>query len=265
MFKKAFLILITAILIIEGGGCGMNSNDIAKEQEKFNEWLKEFLEEQELPNDYSKLNDGQQYSVKRIYEMIMYLEDKYGIEFEYTGYVRAQILENEHLTAIPKGGNEKTDTVTVTCEDDGTFTDDYPNVAVRPYYEQMITDYVKNYFGSDKVRVFSRIFNTTIEDLSNISEESIIGNVIGNSTVFISNDICNENEVKEFASIFAKWMQENHFVSDTQFMLLYNPDIEELNPDKYSDYYSKNNIKIRLTCSVESDGRIIISNNKLYI
>lgn len=89
MFKKAFLILITAILIIEGGGCGMNSNDIAKEQEKFNEWLKEFLEEQELPNDYSKLNDGQQYSVKRIYEMIMYLEDKYGIEFEYTGYVRA--------------------------------------------------------------------------------------------------------------------------------------------------------------------------------
>ena len=84
MFKKAFLILITAILIIEGGGCGMNSNDIAKEQEMFNEWLKEFLEEQELPNDYSKLNDGQQYSVKRIYEMIMYLEDKYGIEFEYT-------------------------------------------------------------------------------------------------------------------------------------------------------------------------------------
>ena len=57
---------------------------------------------------------------------------------------------------------------------------------------------------------------------------------------------------------------KNNFVSDTQFMLLYNPDIEELNPNKYSDYYSKNNIKIRLTCSVESDGRITISNDKLY-
>ena len=177
MFKKAFLILITAILIIEGGGCGMNSNDIAKEQEMFNEWLKEFLEEQELPNDYSKLNDGQQYSVKRIYEMIMYLEDKYGIEFEYTGYVRAQILENEHLTAIPKGGNEKTDTVTVTCEDDGTFTDDYPNVAVRPYYEQMITDYIKNYFGSDKIRVFSTVTKTSIKDFNDISEEKMEGDV----------------------------------------------------------------------------------------
>ena len=195
----------------------------------------------------------------------MYLEDKYGITFEYTGYVQPQILENEYLTAIPKGGNKTTDTVTVTCEDDGTFTDDYPNVAVRAYYEQIITDYIEDYFDSDKVRVFSRIFSTTIEDLSNISEESIAGNVIGNSTVFISNDICNKTEIEEFASIFAKWMQKNNFVSDTQIMLLYNPDIEELNPDKYSDYYSKNNIEIRLTCSVESDGRIAITNNKLYI
>ena len=30
MFKKAFLILITAILIIEGGGCGMNSKGARK-------------------------------------------------------------------------------------------------------------------------------------------------------------------------------------------------------------------------------------------
>ena len=217
-----------------------------------------------MPNDYSKLNDGQQYSVKRIYEMIMYHEDKYGIEFEYTGYVRAQILENEHLTAIPKGGNEKTDTVTVTCEDDGTFTDDYPNVAVRPYYEQMIIDYIKNYFGSDKIREFSTDTKTSIKDFNDISEEKMEGDVYGNSVVFISSDICTENEIKEFASVFVEWAKEKNLANYTQIMLLYNPDIEELNPYKYSDYFSKNNIKVRLTCHIHSDGRTTISNNKLY-
>lgn len=150
-----------------------------KPEPTLNEWQKNFLAEQELPTEYSKLSDGQKSSVKRIYEMIMYLEDKYGVTFEYTGYVRPQILEDEYLTAIPKGGNEKTDTVTVTCEDDGTFTDDYPNVAVRPYYEQMITDYVEDYFGSDKIKVFSKVTDTTIEDLSNINENSMKNNIYG--------------------------------------------------------------------------------------
>ena len=268
ILKRIYIILLSAVLIIGGSGCELNNSEIVKEEQAAHDewlrWRKEFLAEQELPTEYSQLSDSQKTSVKAIYEMIMYLQDKYGIEFEYTGYVRPQILEDEYLTAIPKGGNEKTDTVTVTRQDDGTLTDDYPNIAVRPFYEQMITDYIEDYFGSDKVRVFSTVTKTSIEDLNNISAEKMKGDVYGNSVVFISNDICTENEIKEFASVFVEWTKENGLVNYTQLMLLYNPDIEELNPNKYSDYYSKNNIKIRLTCSVESDGRITISNDKLY-
>ncbi len=263
MFKKAFLILITALLIIVGGGCGMNSNDIAKEQELFNEWLKEFLEEQELPSDYSKLSNGQQYSVKRIYEMIMYLEDKYGIEFEYTGYVRAQILENEHLTAIPKGGNEKTDTVTVTCEDDGTFTDDYPNVAVRPYYEQMITDYIKNYFGSDKIRVFSKITETTVENLSNINEDSIKSNVYGVNYIFIENSICTLDKFKTFINEYAEWSKEYEYASTNRIMLFFNGDISELTHSNFTDYYGKEHLVARYMCYIEKNGEIQINEREV--
>ena len=268
ILKRIYILLLSAVLIIGGSGCELNNSEIVKEEQAaHNEWLrwrKEFLAEQELPTEYSQLSDSQKTSVKAIYEMIMYLQDKYGIEFEYTGYVIPQILEDEYLTAIPKGGNEKTDTVTVTRQDDGTLTDDYPNIAVRPYYEQMITDYIEDYFGSDKVRVFSTVTKTSIEDLNNISAEKMKGDVYGNSVVFISNDICTENEIKEFASVFVEWTKENGLVNYTQLMLLYNPDIEELNPNKYSDYYSKNNIKVRLTCHVYSDGRTTISNDKLY-
>ena len=161
--KRIYILLLSAVLIIGGSGCELNNSEIVKEEQAAHDewlrWRKEFLAEQELPTEYSQLSDSQKTSVKAIYEMIMYLQDKYGIEFEYTGYVIPQILEDEYLTAIPKGGNEKTDTVTVTRQDDGTLTDDYPNIAVRPYYEQMITDYIEDYFGSDKIRVFSEIFN----------------------------------------------------------------------------------------------------------
>lgn len=265
--KRMLLILMSTMLLIGGSGCGMNNakNETAKKKEPtLNEWQKEFLAEQGLPTEYAELNLTQQLSVDAIYDMIMYLEDKYGVEFEYTGYVRPQILEDEYMTAIPKGGNEKIDTVTVTRQDDGTLTDDYPNVDVRPYYEQMITNYIKDYFGSDKVRVFSEVTDTSINDFNDISVEKMKGNVHGNSVVFISNDICTEKEIEEFAAIFAEWTKEKHLANYTQFMLLYNPDIEELNPDKYSDYYSSHNIKVRLTCHVRSDERITITNDKLY-
>ena len=121
------------------------------------------------------------------------------------GYVRPQILEDEYLTAIPKGGNEKTDTVTVTRQDDGTLTDDYPNIAVRPYYEQMITDYIEDYFGSDKIKVFSKVTETTIEDLDNISAEKMKGNVSSSNKIFIDGSVCKEKEVNIFTSELSMW------------------------------------------------------------
>lgn len=167
--KKQIIILQLMSLIIGGCGCEMKKEKI-KQEPTLNEWQKEFLAEQGLPTEYSELNLTQQLSVDAIYEMIMYLEEKYGIGFEYTGYVRPQILEEEYMTAIPEGGNAKTDTVTVTREDDGTFTDDYPNIAVRPYYEQMVTDYVKDYFNSDKIMVSASVSRSTLECINKDSK-----------------------------------------------------------------------------------------------
>ena len=113
ILKRIYILLLSAVLIIGGSGCELNNSEIVKEEQAAHDewlrWRKEFLAEQELLTEYSQLSDSQKTSVKAIYEMIMYLQDKYGIEFEYTGYVRPQILEDEYLTAIPKGGNEKTD------------------------------------------------------------------------------------------------------------------------------------------------------------
>lgn len=264
--KRMLLILMSTMLLIGGSGCGMNNtkNETAQKKEPaLNEWQKEFLAEQNLPTEYSELNLTQQLSVDAIYEMIMYLEDKYGVKFEYTGYVRPQILEDEYMTAIPKGGNEKTDTVTVTRQDDGTLTDDYPNVAVRPYYEQMITDYIKDYFGSDKVRVFSTVTETTIKDSYNINKDSFKNNIYGVNCIFIENSICTLEKFKDFINDYSEWSKEYGYASTNRIMLFFNGDISKLTHSNFTDYYGKEHLVARYMCYVEKNGEIQINEREV--
>ena len=263
--KRIYILLLSAVLIIGGSGCSVKneSSETKRPEPTLNEWQKDFLSEQKLPTEYEELNLTQRLSVAAIYEMIMYLEDKYGVTFEYTGYVRPQILENEYMTAIPKGGNELTDTVTVTRQDDGTLKDDYPNIVVRPYFEQMITDYVEDYFGSDDIRVFSTVTKTSINDLTIITEETISGNISGRSTVFISKDLGSKEEMIKFANDYCIWLKKHDISCDSQVMLLYNPDISKINRINYSDYFGKEYIKIRLMCYVEKNGEIKIEERQV--
>lgn len=260
--KNKIIILQLMALIIGGYGCEMKKEKV-KQEPRLNEWQKEFLAEQGLPAEYSELNITQQLSVDAIYEMIMYLEEKYGIGFEYTGYVRPQILEKEYMTAIPEGGNAKTDTVTVTREDDGTFTDDYPNIAVRPYYEQMVTDYVKDYFNSDKIKVFSTVTKTTIKDLSNINEKSMKNSLYGVNCIFIENSICTLDEFKTFITEYAEWSKEYGYASTNIIMLFFNGNMSELTHSNFTDYYVKEHLAARYMCYVEKNGEIQISERKI--
>ena len=256
--KKQIIILQLMALIIGGYGCEMKKEKV-KQEPTLNEWQKEFLAEQGLPTEYSELNLTQQLSVDAIYEMIMYLEEKYGIGFEYTGYVRPQILEKEYMTAIPEGGNAKTDTVTVTREDDGTFTDDYPNIAVRPYYEQMITDYIKDYFNSDKIKVFSTVTETSLESVENIDNELLEKKISATNVIFIHSNLCSKDMLVKFATDYTEWMKEHNFVSTNRINIVFNVDIPNINYSNLSDYYDKEHLKFDLLCYVKSSGEIIIN------
>ena len=256
--KKQIIILQLMTLIIGGCGCEMKKEKI-KQEPTLNEWQKDFLEEQGLPTEYSELNLTQQLSVDAIYEMIMYLEEKYGIGFEYTGYVRPQILEKEYMTAIPEGGNAKTDTVTVTREDDGTFTDDYPNIAVRPYYEQMVTDYVKDYFNSDKIMVSASVSRSTLECINKDSKNVQIYDVGASTVIFIDNNICSESQINDFAKILGQWLQENKLCGVTQLILLNkNVEVNNITQDNFRDFLSTEKYSERINISIQGNQEINI-------
>lgn len=235
------------------------SSSVEEKNEELNEWQKEFLKEQGLPTEYSELNLTQQLSVEAIYEMIMYLEDKYGIGFEYNGYVRPQILESEHMYAYPEGGDKEIDTFTVTREDDGTLTDDYPNIAVRPYYEQMVTDYVKNYFNSDEIKVISKVTESGVDINAIITKDHMRGNVAASNKIFINSSVCNTEEISTFILEYSQWLNEEQLLG-TNWVYLLNNDasVFDITESNYKDYFDGKYTIVSTGCSVQSDNRIQI-------
>ena len=136
------------------------------------------------------------------------------------------------MTAIPKGGNEKTDTVTVTRQDDGTLTDDYPNIAVRPFCEQMITDYVKDYFGSDQFsdqfKVYATVSSSTMQSIIDNSESIKVNDIGTRTVIFIDNDICSKHEINQLTNSLGNWLQNNKIFGVIQLILL-NKDTDVIN------------------------------------
>ena len=58
--------------------------------------------------------------------MIKYLEDKYGMEFSYSGYVPAGLMESEYLIAYPTAEGSGDGVNLVVVEPDGdAFKDNY--------------------------------------------------------------------------------------------------------------------------------------------
>ena len=80
-----------------------------------NERQRELLTEEALPTDFEALPDPQQEALVAIEKMLCFLEEKYGREFSYCGYLAGGVLENEQLIACEKGGDRDYDTFTVTA------------------------------------------------------------------------------------------------------------------------------------------------------
>ena len=89
--KKYITLLTSAILaasMITSCGKSNSSSQTGhkwQNSETLNEWQKSLLESQGLPTDIEQLSPTQKRSIQHIYEMITYLNEKYGEEFVYKG------------------------------------------------------------------------------------------------------------------------------------------------------------------------------------
>ena len=208
------------------------------ETEELSEWQKKVLKKRGLPEDYGELTASQKLSVKRIYEMKKYLDDKYGMEFEYAGYVEGGLLEKEQFMAYPagQGTDGGRNIYTVTVNEDGSFSDSFSDPEVRAHLEKLLSRYAADFFGEGQAAVFV----TGCENGQATSGDVESGRLRGISSVneiLVSGADCGSEKLKTFVKELYGWCEEKGLCGRSIIRLFPDTDISKVNADNYTDYY----------------------------
>ena len=211
------------------------SNDI------LNDWQKEVLAAEGLPTEADQLTDAQLRSIQRIYEMITYLNDKYDEEFIYAGYLEPASNQTETLYAYPRllGADYGRNTVTVKAAKDG-FTDDYSDRSIVDYAEEMANDFMKDYFDSDQVIAFFRVNACDIKK-NEVIDGDFQWKLGVSDIIFVNEEICNADQVEEFAANYAKWLYDHELDGRHRINIVKDMDVTQITYEEIADVYDYDN------------------------
>ena len=236
--KKITAFMTAAFLAAGLFSCSLET-DISSKNE-LNDWQKEVLAAEGLPTEADQLTESQLRSIQHIYKMITYLNEKYNEEFIYAGYLEPAMNQTETLYAYPRllGNDYGRNTVTVKATKDG-FTDDYSDRSIVDYAEEMANDFMKDYFDSDQVIAFFKVNACDIK--KNEVENGDFQWKLGVSDIiFVNEDICNADQVEEFAVNYAKWLYEHELSGLHRINIIKNYNIKEMSYGQISEYYKNN-------------------------
>jgi len=243
--KNRSIALITAAILAASmvTSCGKSNSSSQtghkwENSETLNEWQKSLLESQGLPTDIEQLSPTQKRSIQHIYEMITYLNDKYGEEFVYAGYVEPGLMDEETLYAYPKqyGAEGGKNTVEVTLNENGDFTDTYSNMDVSNYAEKLIGDYVRSYFKSDEVAYYMSNYNSNINDIKDVENGNFNWNIGVQNALFFSDKMFKAEDLEAFVIQFTKWLYEHKISASNIFKIVKNVDVNKATSAELNKY-----------------------------
>lgn len=249
ILKKLLAIMTAAVLAVCAAGCGKNTGKATKhymaadyeldDPAQLDDWQINVLKSKGLPTDYNKLKIGQRDSIYRMGMMHRYLVDKYGIEFEYAGYYQSGFGQKEELIVMPDGADRKDSRSLVSVRvKNGEFSDNYGDYEVLMYIENMYEDYARDYFGSDKVKVFA--CEVGLNELGEVDFDNIdsfdykLGLQVA---VIISDEICDNNKCRDFSQSLMDYSRKLELVGNYRITVLKDVDISQLNYKNFTNYY----------------------------
>ena len=238
--KRTFSLITAAALTLGLFSCG-SPHTTKNSKPVLNDWQKEVLAAEGLPTEADQLTDAQLRSIQRIYEMIAYLNDKYDEEFIYAGYLEPAANQTETLYAYPRllGADYGRNTVTVKAAKDG-FTDDYSDRSIVDYAEEMANDFMKDYFDSDQVIAFFRPNACEIKK-SEVTDGNFQWKLGVSDIIFVNENICNADQVEEFAVNYAKWLYEHELDGMHRLNIVKDMDITQITYGEIADIYDYDN------------------------
>ena len=228
--KRSIALILSLLCLVSCGKAGNSSSGHKwQNSDTLNEWQKSLLEAQELPTDIEQLTPSQKRSIQHIYEMITYLNVKYDEEFVYAGYVEPGVMDEETLYAYPKqfGAEGGKNTVEVTLDEKGNFTDTYSDMGVSSYLEKLIGDYVRGYFKSDEIAYFMTVNASDIKSMDEVKNGDFNWDIGVMNSFFFSDKYFTAEELEAFAPQFAKWLYKHKIVSDNHMNIVRNVDVKK--------------------------------------
>lgn len=226
MKKQILGLLVSVALLFSLMGCGNDSavQDLDKEAQgrvtiDLTPRQIAILETQGLPTDYNKLDASQKSAIESIESMLCYLEDNYGEEFCYRGYVPGIGEEREHLLAVPANSTQD-DTVTVyRYNNDGVivYEDDYALLKARDLYEENVTEFVSEYVDARCFVVFSEILSAETLD---VNKENVRSQVAAATCVFIDEKNCTQEKYEQLVQASEDWLRANFHEKSENIRLL---------------------------------------------
>ncbi|MBR1430310.1 hypothetical protein [Ruminococcus sp.] len=236
--KRTFSLITAAALTLGLFSC-VSPHTTKNSKPVLNDWQKEVLAAEGLPTEADQLTDAQLRSIQSIYEMITYLNDKYDEEFIYAGYLEPAANQTETLYAYPRllGADYGRNTVTVKAAKDG-FTDDYHDKSVVDYYNELVTDFIHDYFDSDDFVVFTDVNACDIKK-SEVIDCDFQWKLGVFDSIFLSESICNQDDVEKFAVNFAKYLYEHKMAGRHRINIMDSDfEISEITYGNFPDYYN---------------------------
>ena len=260
--KRTFLLITAAALTLGLFSCG-SPHTTKNSKPVLNDWQKEVLAAEGLPTEAYQLTDAQLRSIQRIYEMITYLNDKYDEEFIYAGYLEPAANQTETLYAYPRllGNDYGRNTVTVKAAKDG-FTDDYSDRSIVDYAEEMANDFMKDYFDSDQVIAFFKVNACDIKK-NEVVDGDFQWKLGVSDIIFVNEDICNANQVEEFAVNYAKWLYEHELDGRHRINIVKDMDVTQIIYGEISDIYDYDNYLGYYSMAFDSLKRKVLQDDHL--
>ena len=260
--KRTFSLITAAALTLGLFSCG-SPHTTKNSKPVLNDWQKEVLAAEGLPTEADQLTDAQLRSIQRIYEMITYLNDKYDEEFIYAGYLEPAANQTETLYAYPRllGNDYGRNTVTVKAAKDG-FTDDYSDRSIVDYAEEMANDFMKDYFDSDQVIAFFKVNACDIKK-NEVVDGDFQWKLGVSDIIFVNEDICNTNQVEEFAVNYAKWLYEHELDGRHRINIVKDMDVTQIIYGEISDIYDYDNYLGYYSMAFDSLKRKVLQDDHL--
>lgn len=179
-----------------------------------------------------------QQTITRIWDMISYLNDKYGEEFIYVDYIPAELNQSETLYAYPRatGLGDGKYLVTVKNGSNG-FTDDYSDFSVSDLAEELTNDFLTKQFGDDyKYFMTPLACDITMDEMEDGKFQWKYG---AENYIFLEENVCSIDDVEKFAVEYAKFLYKHELSGSHRIEVLKEfPEDEEIWAKKGVDLYA---------------------------